>query len=336
MDRAAQKIARGRDPFSGLKATHVRTAALPLSRSSQHVMRWSESMSKISTSYCWAMSLTLASLTGACEGHTDSTSQTAASGDLSAMVSSLADAEDSLDSAREAAKACFDAFRTCVSADDADVAACRDTLDACLPERAPLPPRCGGDDGDQGSDEGASNGDGGDGPRPPHGRPGPGDGSDHGVTPPDFGGGQDCDHGGFGPPGGDGDDNGDGDTGDGDGDEAGDGDGDSGDGDSGDGDGDVAEVKIVRISQDQGGVCERPPVPFDRFDGCREAAEAALDDGGSADDARAAHDKCVGDAFGDHLAELCERAADFCAKDDAPAEICAKVSEACASVANGG
>jgi hypothetical protein len=290
-------------------------------------------MSMNNKSYSLAIGLTLVSLSAACTGTTDSASQ-GASEDLSATMSSLADAEDSFESARAAAKVCFEAFRTCVEAENADVAACRATLTECLPDQAPLPPRCGGDD-DADGDEGAADGDEGDVPQPPEGRRPPG-GDDDGAGFPGFGGdGQDCDRG---EPG-DGD-AGDGDTGDGDGD-VDSGDGDSGDGDGGDGDGTdepEVEVKLVRLDRGtgEGGVCERPDVPGDRFHGCRDEVEATLDNGGSAEDARDAALSCVGDAFEEHLAELCERAADFCARDDAPAEICAKISEACASVADGG
>jgi hypothetical protein len=300
-------------------------------------------MSMNSKSYSWAIGLTFVSLSAACTGTTEGSSEGSSSGDLSATVSSLANAEDSFESAREAAKACFDAFRTCVEADGADLAACRATLTDCLPDEAPLPPRCGGDDdGDATADEGAEGGDEGDATEPPDGRRPPGADDGDGLTGPGFGfggDGKDCDR-----PGDDDGGDGDGDSGDGDGDVGpgdGDGDVDTGDGDSGDGDGtdepDV-DVKIVRLdrSMGEGGVCERPDVPGDRFHGCRDEVTATLENGGSAEEARDAALACVGDAFEEHLAELCARAADFCAGDDAPAEICAKISEACASVSSGG
>lgn len=265
-------------------------------------------MSRNTKSYSWAASIALFSLTSACDSQGATSEDT--SEDLSTAVANLEDTADSLDSARDEAGACFEAFRGCASADGADLEACRLTLSECLPDEAPLPPRC-----DIGAGEGGD-----DGVRPPPDRlPPPGTGEGEG---------EECEEGDGGlrePP------------------EEGDdvrplppGEREEGTGED-EGVREAADVEVIvhEGRRDEGGEgvrCERPDVPGDRIDGCREVVESRLAEGGREEDARAAHAACVGDAFEDHLAGLCERAGELCSADDAPADLCARVSEACASV----
>jgi hypothetical protein len=55
----------------------------------------------------------------------------------------LSEAKSSAAATRAAAEACFTAFHACKSAPGADVAACKTTLDACLPAEAGPGPHCG-------------------------------------------------------------------------------------------------------------------------------------------------------------------------------------------------
>lgn len=104
---------------------------------------------------------------------TDATESTAQA--LETAQGDVVAAQDSLDASREAARVCFDAFRTCKEAEGADIKACKDTLRACLPADAPKPRKCGGGGG--GEHEHARC----DGGPPP---PPPGDGSARPEPPP--------------------------------------------------------------------------------------------------------------------------------------------------------
>jgi hypothetical protein len=264
-------------------------------------------MSRNTKSYSWAASVALFSLTCACDskdGSIDGTSE-----ELTSTASSLEDTADSLDSAREEAGACFEAFRACAGAEDADLEACRLTLSECLPDEAPLPPRCEIGEG-EGEDTGV---------RPPPGhRPPPTDEGDGECDP------EDGEVGVREPPEGDDDvrpmppEEGD---------EAA----------EDEGVREEADVEIViregrRDHGDEGVRCERPPVPGEDLHGCREVVEGTLAGGGSEEAARAAHAECVAGAFEGHLISLCERGAELCSADEAPAELCTRVSEVCASV----
>jgi hypothetical protein len=263
----------------------------------------------------------LLGLGAGCSDATRSDTQTA-SDDLSSTEASLAAAEESRDAAREAARECFEAFETCVAADGADVEACRATLAECLPDDAPLPPECGEDgpgrgpgreppgdgsnqdeDGDDTSDEA----DGGD-----------GDGDGRGGW-----GGRDCPEDEGDEPADDGDepaDDGDGDV------PADDGDGDvpADDGD----DGQVAERRFGGFGGD-GPMCERPGLPGGGLAECRQAARDVIEAGGDRDAARAAFEECAEAAFGDFIDGLCDRAEELCSGDDAPAERCEHLADAC-------
>lgn len=67
--------------------------------------------------------------------------------DAASESSSLTAAQCDAQTARAAVDACFDAFRTCKSAEGADEAACKATLDACVPEGLPKRGRHGPHDG---------------------------------------------------------------------------------------------------------------------------------------------------------------------------------------------
>lgn len=56
-----------------------------------------------------------------------------AAAETSALVTAQCDAQGN----RAAVESCFAAFETCKSAEGADLAACKTTLDSCLPERLP-------------------------------------------------------------------------------------------------------------------------------------------------------------------------------------------------------
>ncbi|HET9953175.1 MAG TPA: hypothetical protein VFQ61_01655 [Polyangiaceae bacterium] len=47
------------------------------------------------------------------------------------------------------------------------------------------------------------------------------------------------------------------------------------------------------------------------------------------DDATNAHRGCLQDAFGDHIAHLCEEAAKICQQSDAHRDLCARLADAC-------
>lgn len=72
-----------------------------------------------------------------------SAAPTATDSTTSDQALALTEAKSSAADARAAAEACFTAFEACKSAPSADVAACKTTLDACLPAEAGPGPHCG-------------------------------------------------------------------------------------------------------------------------------------------------------------------------------------------------
>ena len=55
--------------------------------------------------------------------------------------------------------------------------------------------------------------------------------------------------------------------------------------------------------------------------------------GMSADGARAQHQACSAQAFDEILTKLCSKATAACAEPNAPADVCARISTACAALA---
>lgn len=78
--------------------------------------------------------------------------------------------------------------------------------------------------------------------------------------------------------------------------------------------------------------CERPPVDGGKVKTCGASAGASLAQGTSVDTAKATHADCMGKAFGDLLTKICDRASSECADSKAPADMCARISEKCASL----
>jgi hypothetical protein len=74
-----------------------------------------------------------------CSGAVESDTADSAS---SVESSALEAAENSHGEARGGANRCFETFQACVTAENADVGACRNTLQGCLPARPPHPPEC--------------------------------------------------------------------------------------------------------------------------------------------------------------------------------------------------
>ena len=102
----------------------------------------------------------------ACGATADTSASTA-----STQEQALTEAQSSYSDAKLAGEACFATFEACKTAADADLAACKDALHACLPKEPGPGPHCGG----------------------PHGKGGPG-GEHQGGGP------KDCDGGRPGPP----------------------------------------------------------------------------------------------------------------------------------------
>jgi hypothetical protein len=181
-----------------------------------------------------------------------SSTGTSNSVDVASEEAALSAAQDSLATAKEQAKACFDTFRSCKEVTGADVQACRDALKACLPAEAPEPPRCATANG-QHTDKPA------------------GDDAAAGALGDDHDGGHD-----YG--------------------------------------------------------CDRPPVDRGKVKTCGASAGTSLAQGASVDTAKATHADCMGKAFGDLFAKICDRASSECADPKAPADVCARISEKCASL----
>ena len=98
----------------------------------------------------WGILLTLgAPLWGALPG-CSSSAQPGTSADVASDEAALDAAQTSLSSAKEQASACFDTFRTCSTADGADIEVCREALTACLPTDAVVPSLCGAGRGGHG------------------------------------------------------------------------------------------------------------------------------------------------------------------------------------------
>lgn len=237
-------------------------------------------MNALSKSLALFGASTIAALAAGCGGTStgDATTLTSA---LTEAEGELTGAEDSLAAAKAEAEACFAEHRACESAEGADHAACRTALEACLPEDAPTPGRCGPHRGPRGV-----RGDGGalDGTRPPPPEDEEGSIEDGDRPPPP-------------PPG----------------DEAGDGD--------------------VRPPRPEGERhrCAPPPIPRERLGACRDEASAAVRSSADGEAASGRHARCVEAAFGARLDELCAKASELCKDPAAPADICARVTEACAA-----
>ena len=173
--------------------------------------------------------------------------------DVASEEAALSAAQDSLATAKEQAKACFETFRSCKEASGADAQACRDALKACLPAEAPEPPHCGGVRGQ----------------RADHA---PGDDAAAGAGGEDGGGAH-------------------------------------------------------------GRRCDKPPVDGGKVKSCGTSAGAAVAQGTSVDAAMTTHADCMGRAFGDVIKQICDRASSECTDSKAPANVCARISEKCASLA---
>jgi hypothetical protein len=78
-----------------------------------------------------------------------------------------------------------------------------------------------------------------------------------------------------------------------------------------------------------GPMCERPGLPGGGLAECRQAARDVIEAGGDRDAARAAFEECAEAAFGDFIDGLCDRAEELCSGDDAPAERCDHLADAC-------
>lgn len=224
---------------------------------------------------------TFAALVAACGGA--STGEVASiESALTEAESELTGAEDSLAAAKETADACFGEYKACETAEGPGHAACRSALEACLPEDAPTPGRCGPHPGRRG-DAGAL-----DGTRPPP--PPDGEVADGELPPPP-------------PPSGE---------------------------VEGRGEGGVrpphAEGERHRRHR-----CAPPPIPRERLGACRDEAGAAARASDGGEEASGKHARCVDAAFGDRLGALCAKAAELCKDPAAPADICARVTDACAS-----
>jgi hypothetical protein len=83
----------------------------------------------------------------------------------------------------------------------------------------------------------------------------------------------------------------------------------------------------------EGGFCAAPFVPRGGgFGGCAGRARDNLAGGGEPGAVASFCRACVREAFEERIAELCQKAAELCAADDAPERICARVTAACADV----
>ncbi|HET9956096.1 MAG TPA: hypothetical protein VFQ61_16430 [Polyangiaceae bacterium] len=81
-----------------------------------------------------------------------------------------------------------------------------------------------------------------------------------------------------------------------------------------------------------GRACDRPPVDGGKVKACGARAGTAVDQGTSVDSAKATHADCMNKAFGDVFKKICERASSACADSKAPADVCARITEECASL----
>jgi hypothetical protein len=223
---------------------------------------------------------------------------TASSSDeLFSAEASIAALRGSSAEAQAAAQACFDAFKTCETSATAGATSCRDQLKACLPD-AP-PPGCGG------------------------GRGGRADGG----TKPDAGVASASARGDSGRPARDGDADDDRRSAR-DGAVAKLGDGGApwqGFGERGRGDDDDERADEGR------GKCGGFDFPRGALGGCRDQATESMRRGMGCDGARAQHRGCVSRSFDDALAKLCSKASAICGQPGAPADVCARITSACAA-----
>ena len=225
---------------------------------------------------------------------------TASSSDeLFSTETSIAALRGSSAEAQAAAQACFDAFKTCEASADAGAASCRDQLKACLPDAPPGAPGCGGGRGERA--------DGGVKPdaavisataRTDGGRPTPDDDDD------DRRGARDGSVA-----------------------RAGDGGAAWGQGFGARGRGDDEGAR----GDDGRGKCGGFDFPGGALGGCRDEATESVRRGMGCDGARAQHRGCVSRSFDDALAKLCSKASSLCAQQGAPADVCSRLTSACAS-----
>ncbi|MFM2420625.1 MAG: hypothetical protein RL385_5348 [Pseudomonadota bacterium] len=242
----------------------------------------------------------LSVLFGAACGNTGGES---AAADVQTIEGELAAATESATAASSVASDCFATFRTCKSAADADVAACRTALQACLPAEAPKP-SC---DGDAGTPSLADVGD--------AGAPRVRAAGDAGVRAPVQDGGMMGGRPSVG----------------------------KGVKDADAGVGSLTEESDTDEATDEGGKgpgrgrggrCEAPELGAGKLGHCRDAATAAAASVTTAVPAvESSHNKCMKDAFGDRIQQLCQKAEKLCADTTAPQDICTRITAACASSA---
>ncbi|MFM2420301.1 MAG: hypothetical protein RL385_5024 [Pseudomonadota bacterium] len=243
----------------------------------------------------------LSVLLGAACGSTGSES---AAADVQTIEGELAAATESATAASSVASDCFATYRTCKSAADADVAACRTALEACLPAEAPKP-SCEGDAGtpslpvagDAGAPRVHAAGDAG---MHTHAQ----DGGMMGGRPSVGKGVKDADA----------------------------------------GVGSLTEDSDTDEATDEGGKgskagrggrCEAPKLGAGKLGHCRDAATvaAAASTTTTMPTVESSHHKCMKDAFGDRIQQLCQKAEKLCADTTAPQDICTRITAACASSA---
>ncbi len=217
------------------------------------------------------------------------------SDELFSTETSIAALRGSSAEAQAAAQACFDAFKTCEASADAGATNCREQLKACLPDAPPDSPGCGGGRGER-ADGGAK--------------------SDAGVA-----------------------------------DTSARGDGgrtsrDDDDDRRGARDGSVAQLgdggapwqgfgARGRDDDERGdegrGKCGGFDFPRGALGGCRDEATESMRRGMGCDGARTQHRGCVSRSFDDALAKLCSKASSLCSQQGAPADVCSRLTSACAA-----
>jgi hypothetical protein len=72
--------------------------------------------------------------------------------------------------------------------------------------------------------------------------------------------------------------------------------------------------------------------PVGALGGCRDDAERSMQHGMGCDGARAQHRSCMDNSFDESLGKLCKKAAELCAQPDADADICSRITSACAAL----
>lgn len=158
--------------FGGARSSRIERHGSGTTPGTGARLRIGASMSKRHTILGFCMTMGVA-LTASLSGCSSDTGTSSGGSDVASEEAALNGAQDSLASAKEQAKACFETFRSCREASDADVRACRDALNACLPADAPKPPHCGGvrrQQEDQGPSDEAAAGSDGDADQGAHGR----------------------------------------------------------------------------------------------------------------------------------------------------------------------